>query len=123
MPLHVREEFFAMYGLSREEIMERVYAEKMPNRFCASFTKFIANSRADITYTQNIVRSAFIDFFENLVTKYENYQQYTFNCTGSIGFTFREILSEVAALYHMETGVIIKTPIEGLAQHHYPVNK
>ena len=121
MPLCVQKEFFKIYQLTREEIMERLYSEKLPNRFCAGFTKFISESISDTSYTHNLVKGAFIDFFESLVSRYENYQQYTFNCTGSIGFTFKEILSEIAALYIMKTGVILKTPIEGLAQYHSPV--
>jgi glucosamine kinase len=121
MPVSVQKEFFKIYQLTREEIMERLYSEKLPNRFCARFTKFISESISDTSYTRNLVKGAFTDFFESLVSRYENYQQYTFNCTGSIGFTFREILSEVAALYIMKIGVILKTPIEGLAQYHLPV--
>jgi glucosamine kinase len=118
MPASVREEFFKIYRLSREEIMERLYSEKLPNRFCAGFTKFISESITDTEYTRNLVKQSFIDFFENLVTRYETYQQYTFNCTGSIAFAFKEILSETAALYNMKVAVILKTPIEGLAQYH-----
>ncbi len=120
MPASVREEFFKIYGLSREEIMERLYSEKLPNRFCAGFTKFISESITDTAYTRNLVKQSFIDFFENLVIRYENYQQYTFNCTGSIGFAFKEILAETAALYNMKVGIILKNPIEGLAQFHTP---
>jgi len=122
MPPPVKEEFFRVYGLSREAIMERVYSEELPNRFCAGFTKFISDSTADTSYTNNLVRDAFIDFFENLVTKYEGYEQYTFNCTGSIGYTFKEILSAVATKYNMRVGTVIKTPIEGLAGYHRSLN-
>jgi len=118
MPMSVRKEFFKIYKLTREEIMEKLYSEKLPNRFCAGFTKFISESISDASYTRNLVKQAFIDFFESLVTRYENYQQYTFNCTGSIGFSFKEILSETATLYNMKVGVILKTPIEGLAQYY-----
>ena len=118
MPLPVREEFFTIYGFSREDIMEQVYTQKLPNRFCAGFTNFISLSVADTTYTQSLVKNAFIDFFNNLVTRYKDYDKYTFNCTGSVGYTFRNILAETAALYNMETGVILKTPIEGLARYH-----
>jgi len=118
MPAKVREEFFNIYKLSREEIMEKLYSEKLPNRFCAGFTRFISESVSDISYTHNLVKKSFIDFFENLVTRYENYHQYTFNCTGSIGFAFKEILEETASLYNMKVGVILKTPIEGLAKYH-----
>ncbi len=120
MPVAVREEFFKIYGLSREAIMERVYSEKLPNRFCAGFVNFISDSIADTAYTRQLVKTAFIDFFECLVTRYKNYEEYTFNCTGSIGFAFKEILSETAALYNMKVGVILKTPIEGLAKYHLP---
>ena len=120
MPLTVREEFFTIYGLTREAIMEQVYSDKLPNRFCARFTQFITDSKADKNYTHDIVKAAFADFFENLVTRYDNYSNYTFNCTGSIGYTFKDILEETAAAYSMQPGVIIKTPIEGLARHHKP---
>ncbi len=118
MPTAVREEFFATYGLTREAIMERVYSAKLPNRFCADFVNFISTSKACKEYTTQLVTNAFIDFFENLVTKYPDYQQYSFNCTGSIGFAFKELLSATAGLYKMSVGVIIKTPIEGLANYH-----
>jgi N-acetylglucosamine kinase-like BadF-type ATPase len=121
MPVAVRTEFYKIYGISREEIMEQVYAEKLPNRYCAGFTRFITESVSDKSYTSKIVKDSFIDFFECLVTKYENYKDYSFNCTGSIAFTFKDILSETAALYGMKTGVILKTPIEGLAKYHKPV--
>ena len=120
MPVHVRQEFFSLYRLSREEIMEKLYSERLPNRFCAAFTKFISESIADTGYTRALVKNSFRDFFENLVTKYENYQDYTFNCTGSIGFSFKEILAETAYLYNMKVGVILKAPIEGLAKYHLP---
>jgi len=118
MPLPVREEFFDTYGLTREAIMETVYSEKLPNRYCAQFTQFISTSSADKAYTRNLVKNAFTDFFTNLVTKYNNYQQYTFNCTGSVGYTFKYILTEVATQFGMQVGTIIKRPIEGLADHH-----
>lgn len=118
MPAAVRQEFFATYGLTREAIMERVYAEKLPNRFCAGFVHFISTSISDKAYTTGLVKKAFQDFFENLVTGYAGYQQYSFNCTGSIAFAFKEILSDVALSYGMQPGIIIKAPIEGLAKYH-----
>lgn len=120
MPAPVRNEFFEMYGLSREEIMERVYSESLPNRFCAGFVQFISASVSDTAYTHQLVKNAFIDFFECLVIKYEKHDQYTFNCTGSIGYIFKDLLSETATRYMMKVGSIIKTPIEGLAIYHSP---
>lgn len=118
MPAAVRADFFAAYGLTREQIIDRVYSEKLPNRYCAGFVQFISVSTADKEYTNQLVKNAFIDFFERLVTKYPNYRQYSFNCTGSVGYAFKDILSAVATLYGMKPGGIIRTPIEGLARYH-----
>lgn len=122
MPLPVREEFYYSYGLTREAILEQVYSEKLPNRFCAAFTQFISDSKADKEYTHGLVKTAFTDFFQNLVTRYDNYSNYTFNCTGSIGYTFKDILQETAAAYNMRMGVVLKTPIEGLYHYHKAVS-
>jgi N-acetylglucosamine kinase-like BadF-type ATPase len=118
MPAEVRAEFFATYGLTREQIMDRVYSEKLPNRYCAAFVQFISVSTADKEYSLQLVKNAFIDFFERLVTKYPDYGQYSFNCTGSVGYSFKDILSAVATQYGMTPGVIIRAPIEGLAKYH-----
>ncbi|HWB25120.1 MAG TPA: hypothetical protein VG738_06550 [Chitinophagaceae bacterium] len=118
MPLPVRQEFFATYNLTREAIMETVYSTKLPNRFCAGFTQFISTSTAGKAYFRSLVKNAFIDFFTNLVSGYKNHRQYTFNCTGSIGCAFKDILAETADAFGMKAGVIIKRPIEGLAMHH-----
>lgn len=118
MPIAVRGEFFDACQLTREAIMEKVYSAKLPNRFCAQFTRFIATSVADKAYTHGLVKNAFTDFFTNLVTRYDNYTQYTFNCTGSTGYTFKDILTETAEAFGMKTGAIIKRPIEGLADYH-----
>ena len=37
----------------------------------------------------------FNDFFKNLVSKYPDYEQFSFNCVGSVGFIFKDILKEV----------------------------
>jgi N-acetylglucosamine kinase-like BadF-type ATPase len=118
MPAEVRAEFFATYGLTREQIMDRVYSEKLPNRYCAGFVQFISVSIADKEYSHQLVKNAFIDFFERLVTKYPDYRQYSFNCTGSVGYAFKDILSAVASQYGMKPGAIIRAPIEGLAKYH-----
>lgn len=118
MPVQVRDEFFSTYQLSREAIMEEIYAQKFPNRFCAGFTKFIQETDTGREYSMNLVRKAFHDFFDNLVTRYENFRDYSFNCTGSIGYSFRYLLSEISIEYGMTPGKIIKTPIEGLVDYH-----
>jgi hypothetical protein len=56
--------------------------------------------------------------FENIITHYPDYQKYKFNCVGSVGYAYRDILKNVAAEFGMECGKIIPFPMEGLKEFH-----
>ena len=117
MPAPVRDQFREYVGLTFDEIMDRVYNQSLSNRFCAGFAEF-AGEHIRIPYLYGIVKSAFIDFFSNLVSQYPNYQQYAFNCLGSVGYYFKDILEEVTYQFKMPMGKIIQSPMEGLALYH-----
>ncbi len=118
MPAAVLQTFVATYGLSAGAVMHQVYSTPMPNRYCAGFAKFLTLPGMDTNYANNIVRNAFESFFQQLVTAYPQYTQYRFNCVGSVGFHFSEILTAVAASFGMKTGRITCSLIEDLVQYH-----
>jgi len=118
MPSAVLQAFISTYGLSAGDVMHQVYSTPMPNRYCAGFAKFLTMPDVEAEYANNIVRNAFESFFQELVTAYPQYAQYRFNCVGSVGYHFREILTTVAASFGMKTGRITCTLIEDLVQYH-----
>lgn len=118
MPEAVRKNFIDTYGYTPDDINEIVYTKPRANRFCASFAKFVYDSPVNIEYSRNIVRTSFEDFFKNLVVHYPDYQKYTFNCIGSVGYNFRNVLEEVVAENGMVVGSIIRSPIDNLVKYH-----
>src|SRR5471030_119414 len=118
MPEAVRESFWETYKLTPDDVNEKVYTEPRANRFCASFSKFVYDNNVHIEYSRNLVRTSFEDFFRNLVTHYPNYQKYTFNCIGSVGYNFRNVLEEVVTENGMIVGNIIRSPIDNLVKFH-----
>jgi N-acetylglucosamine kinase-like BadF-type ATPase len=118
MPEAVRKNFWDTFQLTPDDINERVYTQPRANRFCASFSKFVYDNIVNIEYSRNIVRTSFEDFFRNLVTHYPDYQKYTFNCIGSVGYNFRNVLEEVAIENGMTIGRIIRSPIDDLVKYH-----
>ena len=100
-------------GLEPDGILSRVYKESFPNRWCAGFTRLIAG-HLDIPYFKQLVESSFRDLFENVVTHYPDYRSYEFNCCGSVGFVFRDILSKTCEDYGMRAGTFLKEPLDGL---------
>jgi N-acetylglucosamine kinase-like BadF-type ATPase len=118
MPADVAREFSETYKLTPDEIMDNVYTKPLANRFCASFSKFVYDNNVNIAYTRKIVEDAFEAFFANLVSKYPNYQDYTFNCIGSVGYNFRNVLEEKGNQYNMKIGKILRSPIDDLVKFH-----
>lgn len=117
LPLPLRQQFLAVYGLTKEHIMERVYKDALANRFCAGFAKFV-KQHLDDAFVYQLALDAFHDFFRSLVCHYPGYADYTLNCVGSIAFYFEDLLKQTAAHYGMSTGRIIQDPIHGLAQYY-----
>ena len=117
MPEGISELFYDTFHLDKEGIFDHIYGQPFANRFCADFSKFIFE-QIHLAYFDGLVRSSFNELFQNLVIRYPDYQSYSFNCVGSIGFTFKNILSEVALKFDMPMGKIIKAPIDGLVDYH-----
>jgi N-acetylglucosamine kinase-like BadF-type ATPase len=118
MPEPVRKLFWDTFKLTPDDINEQVYTQPRANRFCASFSKFVYDNNVHIEYSRNLVRTSFEDFFRNLVIHYPNYQKYTFNCIGSVGYNFRNVLEEVVTENGMVVGNIIRSPIDNLVKYH-----
>ena len=118
MPEAVRKNFWDTFKLTPDDINEQVYTQPRANRFCASFSKFVYDNNVHIEYSRNLVRTSFEDFFRNLVTHYPDYQKYTFNCIGSVGYNFRNVLEEVVTENGMVIGNIIRSPIDNLVKYH-----
>ncbi|MES2727834.1 MAG: N-acetylglucosamine kinase [Bacteroidota bacterium] len=103
--------------VDNEQIFSTLYQTQFPNRYLASFCAF-ADEFVTHPYIKNKVRDSFRDFFKNLTSKYPNYKNYTFNCVGSVGFVFKDILEEVALSYDMKIGRVIKSPMDDLVAFH-----
>jgi len=103
--------------LSSSDIFDNLYNKPLPNRFLAGFCLF-ADNHKEHEYIRKVVYDAFNDFFKNLVTKYEGYEKYSFNCIGSVGYIFKDILKDVSQFNGMEFGKVIHAPIEDLVNYH-----
>ena len=67
---------------------------------------------------ENIIEDALTEFHQKHVLKYRESWKYPVHFVGSVAFEFKDILKELHAHYGIETGEIIKKPIEGLIKYH-----
>ncbi|MES2652601.1 MAG: N-acetylglucosamine kinase [Bacteroidota bacterium] len=117
MPIELMEAFERDYSLTPDRVVPTFYDVELQNRYSAKFTLFL-HQHIEHVYIKKLVRSAFVDFFENIVCLYPNYRSYSLNSIGSIGLTFIDQLKEVAYSYGMNVGKINKSPMEGLIAYH-----
>ena len=118
LPDGLQEIFKETYSMgTRNETLDRLYNQPLPNRYLASFAKF-AYDHNNVSYCRALVLDGFQAFFHNLVLHYPDYQNYSFNCVGSVGYNFRDVLTQVANEHGMQVGKIIRSPIDDLVTYH-----
>ncbi|MBA3705738.1 MAG: N-acetylglucosamine kinase [Bacteroidetes bacterium] len=117
LPADLHKKFNEKYHLTHSDIFDAMYNRPLPNRFLASFALFAQENKTH-THIQQIIKESFNDFFKHLVSRYPGYSDLSFNCVGSVGFVFQDILKEVATSYNMKIGELVRSPIEGLVDYH-----
>ncbi|MBL7892279.1 MAG: N-acetylglucosamine kinase [Bacteroidia bacterium] len=117
LPTELQQKFDEKYRLTYADILDSLYNKPLPNRFLAGFCKF-ADENKQHPHIQKIVKESFVDFFENLVSRYPGYEKLSFNCVGSVGFIFKDVLSEIGRSHNMKIGKLTASPINDLVNYH-----
>lgn len=117
MPREIRELAIKELGLATLDIQENVYQKPFPNRYMASFCKFIGEHK-DHPYCFNLFYNGFVDFFKRHVMRYENYKDKPVNFVGSIAYYNSDILRKVGSDLEVSIQIILEAPIAGLTLYH-----
>lgn len=114
-PAEIREAFMSWCGMDQKGIVESVYRKPFPNRFLASFTRFLGE-HLQHDYCRDLVDRAFSAFFERNILQYQGAKRIGF--VGSVAFHFSSILNSVAQRYGYEVSVIAGRPMDELVKYH-----
>lgn len=117
LPENILRSFNERFKLSKDEIIDAVYRQPLPNRFLASFSKFIYQNLKD-QFMVDLVSKSFALFFDLHICKYQKHKELKLNCTGSVAFYFSNILRSVAEDKGVNIHVITENPIAGLTLYH-----
>lgn len=117
MPAEIRDLAIRELGLVTLDIQENVYQKPFPNRYMASFCKFIGEHK-DHPYCFNLFYNGFVDFFKRHVMRYENYREKPVNFVGSISYYNSDVLRKVGTDLQVSIQIILETPIAGLTLYH-----
>lgn len=118
MPKEACKIFQEYCPLNGDQLIDEIYTKPFPNRFCARFSKVISANVKEGNYFYKLVYNAFVALFKNIISHYPDYMKYSFNCVGSVGYYYKNILQKAADEYNMKLGNIIQAPMEGLIKFH-----
>lgn len=118
MPANIRLLFEEKYGaMDRLMVLDNAYHKPFPNRYFASYARFIHDNIHD-TFCYALATQSFSLFFEKYILKYPMCFDVKLNFVGSIGFYYKQILAEVAENKKLSIGNILASPIDGLVKYH-----
>lgn len=117
MPKELAARFYQRFQLSTADILDAVYKKPMPNRFLASFSKFIYQNLKE-QFVVDMVIHCFEQFFDKHICKYPKHKELKLSCVGSVGFYYSNILRGIALRKGVAIDKIIETPIAGLTLYH-----
>ena len=109
--------FDLTYLTNASEILVNVYKKPLPNRYLASFTKFLADNRGHFMI-ENIIEDGLNDFFFYHLCKYKEIWKYPVNFTGGVAFGFKDVIKQLCNSYGFELGKVMKNPMDGLVEFH-----
>ncbi len=116
MPESLRAKFYETYKVEKDEVLNRVYRTEKPNKYLASFTRFLKDE--DCAYSRDLLSAQFRAFIQRNVMQLEQSKTVPVSFVGSIAFHFQEILKKELELAGLSLGKIVQSPIEPLLAYH-----
>lgn len=113
----LKSRFDGQFVTNQVEILDKIYKSPLPNRYLASFTTFLFENRGHYMI-ENILEDGLGDFFLNQLYKYSESWTMPINFTGSVAFHFKDVIQELCNVNHLELGMVLKNPMEGLVKFH-----
>ena len=109
--------FEIKYKLNKDQILDIVYKQALPNKFMASFAEFLSEHRGHYMI-ENIIEDGINEFFFTHLNKLNESWLYPIHFSGSVAYVFKDVIKQLATGYELELGKIIKSPMEGLIEFH-----
>lgn len=117
LPQHIVRRFEEKYNLTAADIIDRVYRQKLPNRFLASFVPFLGENIAEPKIEQLVV-DGFRRFLVRNVKQYEGWDKLPVGFNGSIAYYYKPQLEKALAAEGITLGRIVQAPMQGLIDYH-----
>ncbi|HPE18165.1 MAG TPA: hypothetical protein PLM76_05965 [Tenuifilaceae bacterium] len=117
LPQQLEGELEKFCSLSVAQILSKIYSQKSPSQFLASFVPFL---KENIGYTevQSIVREAFRELVRNHLLCYRGFPNEPVGVIGSVGYIFQDFFEDELKQAGGVTSKFLQYPMNELATFH-----
>lgn len=126
MPSGIMAHFQNDYENDLDQLLHKLYASSSPNRFLASYAKFIFKNRGH-QYIEGILHHGFSKFINTYLIQYKDeLTKYPIHFVGSIAYYSQDIIINLLNSYGYQANRFIKNPIDQLVKkivEHELINK
>jgi N-acetylglucosamine kinase-like BadF-type ATPase len=123
LPSDLEGHFIKRFGeLNRIEILQHAYRSEFPNRWFASFSKFLFDHRKH-PYCYQLIEDAFQSFCDLYLKKYTKAHSTPIHFTGSVAFYYADILQRVLKANQLQPGIISEGPMAGLTLYYKEIHR
>ena len=117
MPELLKNQFTHDYDLDIDVVKNNLYLKPNPNKYLASFSKFMYTHKNDY-YIEDLIQKGFEQYFKYQVLPYNKASGTPIYFIGSIAYYFRDILENVAKKNNLNITDVIQHPIDNLVKFH-----
>lgn len=108
-------------NITKEEAIENIYRKQLANRYAASFARILADFKEN-TYTNDLLMEAFGNFLDLHIVPMKKSKELPIHFTGSIAWSFQEVLKLACLQRGLCLGKVIKSPLPELVKFYLPAS-
>jgi glucosamine kinase len=117
LPNNINQYIKENFTSDKNEIYTKVYTEKFPNRFLASYARVLSEFKSE-PMIQELLKEGFEEFIKYHLLPYPEIKTHTVSFVGSIASVFKKELESVCATHNIKTGIYDTSPVSLLLKHH-----
>lgn len=117
LPADLKAALEQTYDMDKARVLSNIYDAPKPNQETARYAAFVIDHK-EHEFCANLLLTAFVEFFDTTVTKYQDYKTLPIHFVGSPAFLCSGILTELVEKMGLQMGNIVRDPMEGLVAYH-----
>lgn len=117
LPQELQFAFQETYGLTLDDILQKLYREPGPNKFAASFTPFLSQ-HIEGPYCQRLLKEGFRTFVIKYLKRLPHLDRLPIHATGGIAWHFQNMWLPLLELLDLQKGQVLPEVATALANWH-----